>query len=310
MSVSPTAAEESLLSCLEELVLRLVLDMAPPSSDIAVQVQYLLTKAIERTSGHGGREATTRADESWRFPNKAFMALCQQAAAVSSGRDSVRDFSDTSERSEGSEYSGGLSQLSKLMNVCFAVDEMGGNVTWHWVLNALGEMLQETGEREGCRLEAIRLVEETLARSTNRDGIGGERQIDETMGSKLQEMARLLLEHEQECSESGLEFKVLIFVSTRDLAMAMPEMLKSMPSIKSFVRPQAIVGRSEMTLSAQRASLNLLRTDVANVLVSTSVCGEGIDLPACALVLCASLPSSGTALVQVRGRIRCVESNR
>ncbi|CAN0542481.1 unnamed protein product, partial [Scytosiphon promiscuus] len=77
-----------------------------------------------------------------------------------------------------------------------------------------------------------------------------------------------------------------------------------------FVKATAIVGLEEMTLTEQRTALASFKNGPANVLVSTSVCGEGIDVPACALVVCASLPNSGTALVQLRGRIRCEENCR
>lgn len=124
-------------------------------------------------------------------------------------------------------------------------------------------------------------------------------------GSKLAKIALLLEQHKRACDASGKRFSALVFVSRRDLARATPAMLEA--ALPGFVRAQSVVGLSEMTLNQQRAALGSFRDGAKNVLVSTSVCGEGIDVPACALVVCASLPSSGTELVQLRGRIRSKE---
>ncbi|CAN0577839.1 unnamed protein product, partial [Ectocarpus sp. 12 AP-2014] len=123
-------------------------------------------------------------------------------------------------------------------------------------------------------------------------------------GSKLAKIAWLLEEHKRACDASGKRFSALVFVSRRELALATPAMLEE---AKPFVKAQSIVGLSEMTLNQQRRALASFQNGLKNVLVSTSVCGEGIDVPACALVVCASLPSSGTELVQLRGRIRSKE---
>lgn len=82
-------------------------------------------------------------------------------------------------------------------------------------------------------------------------------------------------------------------------------MLEAEPILAPFVKVQYIAGLTDMTQEKQRLVMNSFREGPSNVVVSTSVCGEGIDVPACALVLCASLPNSGTALVQLRGRVRC-----
>eukprot|EP00903_Cladosiphon_okamuranus_P019581 g18009.t1 len=141
--------------------------------------------------------------------------------------------------------------------------------------------------------------------NTNNNTNRSESSIASVGGSKLAKIALLLEQHKRACDDSGKRFSALVFVSRRDLARQTPAMLEA--ALPGFVRAQAVVGLSEMTLNQQRAALAAFRDGSKNVLVSTSVCGEGIDVPACALVVCASLPSSGTELVQLRGRIRSKE---
>ena len=224
-------------------------------------------------------------------------------------------------------------RLQHLVNASFAVDEMGGRATWERLLEELerGVRPRPGGDPDLALEEAIRVVRSHLSEggssepevaagamttttstatlnnstrssssssssSSGSSGVGG---------SKLAKVALLLEQHKRACDASAKRFSALVFVSTRDLAHATPAMLET--ALPGFVRAQAVVGLSEMTLNQQRVALGAFRDGAKNVLVSTSVCGEGIDVPACALVVCASLPSSGTELVQLRGRIRSKE---
>lgn len=224
------------------------------------------------------------------------------------------------------------------MSLAFSVDEVGGEAIWRQVLDELEyQKAGRSGGEEGVAdaaaddtnhdpglEETIDVITEHLGDSSSDNdsdagsgaeagagggGRGGTRSVDVT-GSKLEKMAGFLKEHKDKCDQSGSPFSALLFVSTRVLAGTTPEMLHEIPLIRSFVKAQAIVGLEEMTLAEQRTALASFKDGPANVLVSTSVCGEGIDVPACALVICASLPNSGTALVQLRGRIRCEENCR
>lgn len=99
------------------------------------------------------------------------------------------------------------------------------------------------------------------------------------------------------------------------LASTTPGLLKTymeraMPELSKVVSARCIVGLSEMSRAEQSKALGGFKNGDFNVLVSTNVCSEGIDIPACGLVVCTSLPNSGTALVQLRGRIRCGKNCR
>lgn len=308
VGVVATHAEATLLGCLEKLFLRRIARLAP-RSDVGMQAEHLLKMLEKRTSDH-----------SWRFPNKGYLALCQQASGM------------LNKNRRGSP--GGLGErvvddhgwLMKLINLAFAVDEIGGEATWGWVLDYLEEEEQGSPgchEDGGALADTLRVLREYLSRNTVQDetktpvgttdgAVGKKRsgRVSEITGSKLEAIAVLLREHMEKCTKSGFEFSALVFVSTRDLATATPEMLEAVPFLKPFVKAQHVVGLSEMSLSDQHSALDMFRRGPKNVLVSTSVCGEGIDVPACGLVVCASLPNSGISLVQLRGRIRCDENCR
>ncbi|CAM9305781.1 unnamed protein product [Pylaiella littoralis] len=317
VNVAATAPETKLLACLEKLVLSRVMKRAPEGSEAQAQVQGLqdiMDDRMDRAAAAGECDtaAAPRAeDDILRFPNKFFTALCYRALALDGTAQGGADWEE-----DGPTFSDDPSQLGKLMNSAFAVDEIGGEATWRWVLDELESTRPlpgadgESGDGDGDGAadddpeleETIRVLKAHLE---HKDGDENEN----VAGSKLAQIASLLEKHKKSCDASGKEFSALVFVSRRDLAKQVPKMLEAIPALKSFVKAEHIVGLSDMSLSGQRAALASFRSGPATVLVSTSVCGEGIDVPACALVVCASLPSSGTELVQLRGRLRSYEEH-
>lgn len=346
-NVTANAPETALLGCLEKLVLSRVAKLVPKNSDVAIQAKALLNGLEVRMKDAMAASKVTaaigvdvpRRDDSWRFPNKAYTALCQQAVARRTAGSN--HCAEKSERAcpDGSGGGGdggrsGHTDLWKLMNLAFAVDEVGGEAIWRQVLTELeyqkacgsGEegdaAAPVVGTRDPELEETIDVItsyfgdnssdDDSDAGSSAEAGAGGGRGArgGNVTGSKLDKVVRFLKDHKNACDRSRTPFSALLFVSTRDLALTTPEMLEEAPLISSFVKATAIVGLEEMTLKEQRTALASFKDGPSNVLVSTSVCGEGIDVPACALVVCASLPNSGTALVQLRGRIRCEENCR
>lgn len=337
--------------------------------------------------------AAPSGDESWRFPNKTHVALLHQswpwragraglkgwgvlggrsaAAAVNTGpdggggRDRVEEADRCADKGTAVMFgadegylpvSPGCAKLIGLLNACLAVDEMGGDATWQWVLDFLefeGTSSSSDvgaqkngrvgGTRDPDRDDTIRVLKKYLPdasdesemevgddvsggraegkgmragvapfprRVGNAEAAAGERYVSDTEGSKLKMVASLLEEHKKSCDENDKQFSALIFVSTRKLAKATPAMLMAIPGLSDFVSADFIVGLSDLTLAQQSTAMCQFREGSVNVLVLTSVCGEGIDVPACGLVVCTALPKSGTELVQLRGRLRCGENCR
>ena len=347
-NVTANAPETALLGCLEKLVLSRVAKLVPKDSDVGIQAKALLDGLEVRMKDAMAASKVTaaigvdvpRRDDSWRFPNKAYTALCQQAGGWRGpGLDYCTEKSEQpcSDGSDGGGGGGrpGHTELWNLMTLAFSVDEIGGATIWRQVLDELEYQKAGSRGKEGVAVpandtrepeleEAIDVITRYLGDASSGDdsdagsgaeagaggGGGSGARGGSVTGSKLDKIALFLKEHKDACDETGTRFSALLFVSTRDLAMMTPKMLEKAPLIRSFVKAQGIVGLEEMTLREQRAALASFRDGPTNVLVSTSVCGEGIDVPACALVMCASLPNSGTALVQLRGRIRCEENSR
>lgn len=354
--VPASSPESLLLSCLEKLVLGRIVKLVP-ASDAGAQAQKFLDGLNKRTKNATANDAAADVadlDDSWRFPNKAYTALCHRALMLSSNRDAAMAAGAPGGGSVVPETEPGEMvdqyNLTELMELAFAVDEIGGAATWRWVLRALegecgrgggnGDVGDEDEEEEELdeegvdiddsgdpdRDDAIHVLKTylpgVLSDEEEEEGFGDAEagaggggsavaaREGAVSGSKLKKIALLLQEHKERCDSAESEFSAVVFVSTRTLAKAAPEMLEAEPALKPFLKAQHIVGLSEMTLDKQHAALESLRKGPANVLVSTPVCGERIDVPACALVLCASLANSGTALVQLRGRILCEENCR
>lgn len=125
---------------------------------------------------------------------------------------------------------------------------------------------------------------------------GGEAGV--VLGSKLERIAKLLIEHKNWCDKSGDEFSAYVFVSTRELAITTPETLSSIPALKPFLRPRYVLGTWEGAGASAEGQ--------ANVFVSTPMCEVGLKVPDRGLVVCAS----GSAVTGLRGRLLYGENCR
>ena len=338
MCVALTSAEITLLTCLQRLVLSRVVRHAPEGSDVRAEAQNLLDGVDHWTKRPGdatpGTEAATASslvnddgdlddvddddvddgdlddddEDSLRFPDQAYDALCNRALACTSGSGGGGAW-----RQEEGDYS----SLGKLMHAAFAIDEIGGVTNWRRVLVLLEDVWAEEGGRGGGESdseleETIRVLRAYLPEdaSSGAAAARGAAAPDEpdplgsrVAGSKLSQIALLLEQHKQECDESGDDFRALVLVSRRDLALRLPGMLEAIPSLRPFVKAEHVVGQSPAGRRSALASFE--GGGPATVLVSTSVGGgaDGIEVPASALVVCTSLPSGGAELARLRGRI-------
>lgn len=263
-------------------------------------------------------------------------------------------------------------KLSKLLNLCFAIDEIGGVSTWEMMMVELEEekgfwssklgqdgaaaaiadvSVRGESECDPDKEDTLRLIKQYVKKDSSssdddsamddeevEDGVGQQTTegavsslqpaptpaaaatgdpaaADGAEGSKIRMIASLLRQYKEACDKNKTAFSVLVFVSTRMLSGITPGLLeaymqKAMPEISAFVKPGFITGQTEMSRKKQGESLRNFRNGAFNVLFSTDICAEGIDIPTCGLVVCTSLPNSGTALIQLRGRIRCEENCR
>ncbi|KAM4052861.1 antiviral innate immune response receptor RIG-I [Anomaloglossus baeobatrachus] len=127
---------------------------------------------------------------------------------------------------------------------------------------------------------------------------------------KLEELQFILIESYQENPDT----RTLLFVNTRALVVALKNWINETPGLK-FLNPEMIIGRNRrhdklgMSLPGQRGALETFRSsEDSKLLIATSVADEGIDIPACNLVLLYEYVGNVTKMIQVRGRGRAKDS--
>lgn len=109
-------------------------------------------------------------------------------------------------------------------------------------------------------------------------------------------------------------YRVIVFAEQRATVIMLAHMLSVHPLTKDIVtkyflgnsnytnRKSAITELS--TLSDQKDVLDELRVGKTNVLIATNVLEEGIDVPACNVVICFDPPKDLRSFIQRRGRAR------
>ncbi|KAJ6787650.1 hypothetical protein PWT90_06885 [Aphanocladium album] len=111
----------------------------------------------------------------------------------------------------------------------------------------------------------------------------------------------------------------IIFVKERVTADMLTKLLQSFTKLRDRYRFGCLVGTSnhqqrnrclyEFPESANLDTLNDFRLQKINILVATSVLEEGIDVPACNLVICFDGPPTSKSFIQRRGRARMQKSD-
>lgn len=120
-------------------------------------------------------------------------------------------------------------------------------------------------------------------------------------------MVLLLKELEDTYQASKLKARIIVFVEKRKTARRLTDFLGRHDKIKELL-PSMMVGHGTYEgmswQEEQKPLLDRFKSGIVKLLVSTSVVEEGLDVPACNLVIRFNGLSSTTALVQSRGRAR------
>ncbi|KAL8695976.1 MAG: hypothetical protein Q9201_007883, partial [Fulgogasparrea decipioides] len=132
-------------------------------------------------------------------------------------------------------------------------------------------------------------------------------------GAFLSPKARRLIEFLLE--EQKLDFSGLIFVQTRAEVAVLSQLLSTHPQVKNFYTISTFVGASNtasrkaniselVDVRSQVDTLDDLRFGRRNLVVTTNALEEGIDVPACNMVICFDKPQNIKSVIQRRGRAR------
>ncbi|OKL62314.1 hypothetical protein UA08_03032 [Talaromyces atroroseus] len=128
----------------------------------------------------------------------------------------------------------------------------------------------------------------------------------------ISEKAGLLLNTIAESYNPG--YRIIVFAEQRATVIMLAHLLSTHPLMEGIVT-KYFLGNSNYTsrksnitelssLKDQKDVLNDLRVGKTNILISTSVLEEGIDVPACNVVICFDPPKDLRSFVQRRGRAR------
>lgn len=130
--------------------------------------------------------------------------------------------------------------------------------------------------------------------------------ISGSVNPKLVQLKALLVDGFK-CKDS----KAIVFVTEVESAFKMMEWIKRQPELK-FIQPDVVVGSGHesrpMSDAERQHRIKCFRDGKLNLLVATSVLEEGIDVPACNLVIRYQHVTNEISLVQSKGRARSMHS--
>ncbi|KAG6360095.1 hypothetical protein INS49_011151 [Diaporthe citri] len=135
---------------------------------------------------------------------------------------------------------------------------------------------------------------------------------ESTLSEKVRQLIDVLIKYEGDA-------RGIVFVKERATTVILTQVLKSHPEISRRYRIGKMVGTSfvpsvkqdflDLPEKGNNLSLESFRDGRLNLLVATSVLEEGIDVPACNLVICVDKPANLKSFIQRRGRARMGESH-
>ena len=142
--------------------------------------------------------------------------------------------------------------------------------------------------------------------------------VEDDSSEKANALIRCLLMEKVEAESNDDSYSVIIFVQRRDTVIALAELLKRHPSTRDVFRVGALF-RSSDSASRRHSMMDISRTLVKesqentlaefkigekNLIVSTSIGEEGLDIQACCSVIRWDPPPNMASWAQSRGRAR------
>ncbi|PFH49493.1 hypothetical protein AMATHDRAFT_63058 [Amanita thiersii Skay4041] len=140
--------------------------------------------------------------------------------------------------------------------------------------------------------------------------------LDE-ISDKVTMLVKCLLAEKAEAEARNEAYSGIVFVERRDAVLALTELLKLHPRLKGVFNIGYLFGQSDnarrhslldvtryIVKDTQKRTLNEFRIGDKNLIISTAVAEEGIDIQACGSVIRWDLPTNMASWAQSRGRAR------
>ncbi|KAK0494093.1 hypothetical protein EDD18DRAFT_1356040 [Armillaria luteobubalina] len=141
--------------------------------------------------------------------------------------------------------------------------------------------------------------------------------IIEDSSNKVAELVKALLQEKEEFEAANEAFSGLVFVTRRDAVLVLTEILTHHPATKDMFKIGSLLGSSDSSYrhsfldltrtllkQSQEETLSDFRVGEKNLIISTSVAEEGIDVQACGCVIRWDPPPNMVSWLQSRGRAR------
>lgn len=144
--------------------------------------------------------------------------------------------------------------------------------------------------------------------------------IEGRVTDKVDRLITVLLE-EYHGDQGGKDFSGLVFVQQRVGVTILAQIIRTHPRTMDVFDVGTLVGAADNSANAgrfiyelssssdQNQTIGGFRSGRKNLVISTSVVEEGLDIPACHLVVCYSLPPNVKSFIQRRGRARRMKSS-
>ncbi|KAJ5718630.1 hypothetical protein N7488_004276 [Penicillium malachiteum] len=228
----------------------------------------------------------------------------------------LRSRPETEEEADKAAMSGKtfcLEQLTKYREQCIHIyEELGGWATDYYIEACVAQFETSTGITAGMtqlacdeKAHVLKLLS-AIAVPDNAPQIFH-------ISPKLETLLTFLEKHKNP------NFSGLIFVKRRATVSVLSQILSTHPITKDRFRCAPYVGWSGsvsrkdslgdlLTRQGQKETLQQFKSGAINLIVSTDVLEEGLDVSSCSLVICYDKPSNLKSFVQRRGRARHQES--
>ena len=164
------------------------------------------------------------------------------------------------------------------------------------------KFLEDTSLPQGETLTNVQQVLQTKYRSL----LENLRSIESVTNPLLLKLAEIIVQKMQ----YG-ESKAIIIVQTIQQARSICKWIEQHRDLKDKIIPRVVVGQKKvegMTKAVQNSNVTSLRRGETNLLVTTSILEEGMDIPKCNLVIRYQHVSNEIARMQVEGRARAANS--